>query len=122
MYLSTFRPLDKLQEVHLRLISDSLVVLTKQKFLEAINFGVSPSTEFYTPSNNDIFVAPYQMGYQSKLKGVAELKKAKLLAVWQYIFHYVIRCLSGRTGGTDNMGQPLLYIVWIIFTGPRRKE
>lgn len=57
------------------------------------------------------------MGYQGKLKGVAIFKKGKLLVVWQYVFHYVIRCLSGRTGGIDNMGIPLLEIVWSIFTG-----
>lgn len=57
------------------------------------------------------------MGSQAKLKGVIKFKKGKLPAVWQYVYHYVIRCLSGRTGGTNIMGKPLLDLVWSIFTG-----
>lgn len=111
-----FRPLDKQQEIHLYLIDDSLVVLTKEKFMEAINLRVLPSTKFYTPNTIDIFAALYQIGYQAKLKGITKFKKGKLPTVWQYVFHYIIRCLSGRTGGTDNTGNPLLDIVWSIFT------
>lgn len=57
------------------------------------------------------------MGYKSKLKGITEYKKGKLPAIWEYVCHYVISCLSRRTGGMDNMGKPLLDIVWSIFIG-----
>lgn len=65
----------------------------------------------------DFFSALYQMGYQVKLKGVGDFKKSKMSTVWQFVCHYIIRSLSGRTGGTDNMGKQLQDTVWSIFTG-----
>lgn len=82
---SAFRPLDKPQEIHLLLINESLVVLTKEKFIKDISLRVLPSTKFYSPSTNGIFSTLYQMGYQEKFKGVSEFKKGKLPAVWQYV-------------------------------------
>lgn len=55
------------------------------------------------------------MGYQSKFKGVSKFRKGKLSAVWQYVCHYVIRCLSRRTRGTHSIGKPLFDIVWSNF-------
>ena len=43
------RPSQNLQEIYLNLVDDSLVVLTKAKFLEAINLQVLPLTKFYSP-------------------------------------------------------------------------
>lgn len=101
---SAFRPSHNYQEIHLNLVDDSLVVLTKEKFILTINLGVLPSTKFHTPSTTNVFTTLYQMGYQKKLKGVAEFKRNQLPSVWQFVCHYVIRCLSGRTGCTNNMG------------------
>lgn len=56
------------------------------------------------------------MRYQVKLKGVSEFKKRKLLDVLQFVCHFVIYCLSGRTGGMDNIRKQLMDIVWSIFT------
>lgn len=114
---STFRPSNNLQEVHLNLVNDSMVVLTKEKFLNSIHLRVLPATKFYSLSTNDVFDALYQMGYQRKLKGIGEFMKNQLLAVWQFVCHFLIRSLSGRTGGIDNMGIMLLEIVWSIYMG-----
>lgn len=57
-----------------------MVVVTKSKFLEAINLEILPSTIFMN-LNNNIFKALYKMEYEAKLKGVAEFKKGKLLGV-----------------------------------------
>ncbi|KAL7594601.1 hypothetical protein Lser_V15G29705 [Lactuca serriola] len=51
---SAYRPLNNLQEVHLNLVDDSLVILNKDKFLTAINLLVHPSTKFFLPSVTDI--------------------------------------------------------------------
>lgn len=56
---SAFKPHEKPQEVHLNLIGDSLVVLTKEKFLAAINLRVLPSTKFYSPRTANVFFALY---------------------------------------------------------------
>lgn len=56
---STFRPHDKTHEVHLNLIDDSLVVLTKDKFLSTINLRVLPSTKFNSPSTTNVFSTLY---------------------------------------------------------------
>ena len=102
--------------MHLNLVNDSLVIPTKEKFITAINLPVHPSIKTFTPSMADILYALYQMGYQKKTKGIGEFKKNKLPAVWQFVCHFVIRNLSGRTGGTDSMGLKLLELVWSIFT------
>lgn len=60
---STLHASINLQEVHLNLVDDSLVVLTKQNFLNSINHMVLPSTRFYSPSPNDMVSTLYQMGY-----------------------------------------------------------
>lgn len=91
-----YRPLNILNEVHPNLIDDSLVVLTKEKFLSAINLRVLHGTKLVTPSVNDIITTLYEMGYQKKLKGIIEFKKKKLPAIWQLLCHFIIRSLSGE--------------------------
>ena len=93
-----------------------MVILTKDKFLTAINVLVHPSTKFFSPSITDITSTLYQMGYLKKIKGIGEFKKNQLPAVWQFVCYFVIHSLSGRTGGMDNMGLKLLEIVRSIFT------
>ena len=56
------------------------------------------------------------MGYQKKLEYIGEFKKNQMPAVWQFVCHFIIRSLSGKTVGTDNMGLKLLELVWSIFT------
>ena len=90
---SVFRPSHNLQEVHLNLVDDFVVVLSKEKSLNAINLRVLPTMKFYSPSTNDVFSTLYQMGYQKKLRGVIEFKKNQLLVVWKFMCHFVIRCL-----------------------------
>lgn len=53
---SAFRPINNLQEVHLNLFDDSLVILTKDKYLNAINLCFLPTTRFYTPSMKTLFL------------------------------------------------------------------
>lgn len=79
---SAFRPSHNPHEVHLNLVDESMVVLTKEKYLSAINLMILPSKKFYTTSSTDVFSTLYQIGYQEKLKGVGEFKKCKLPAVW----------------------------------------
>lgn len=70
---SAYRPLNKLQEVHLNLVDNSLLILNKDKFLTAINLLVHPSTKFFSPCVTYILSSLYQMGYQKKFKGIREL-------------------------------------------------
>ena len=72
---SVFRPSHNLQEFHLNLVDDYMVMLTKETFLNAINLRVLPTTKFYSPNTNNVFSTLYQMGYQKKLRGVGEFKK-----------------------------------------------
>ena len=80
---SAYRPLENPQEVHLNLINGSLVILSKEKFLTAINLLVHPSIKFFSPSMGDITSALYQMGYQKPIRGIGEFKKNQLPVVWQ---------------------------------------
>ncbi|KAL7616498.1 hypothetical protein Lser_V15G02342 [Lactuca serriola] len=94
-----------------------MILWSNEKFLNAINLLVHPSIKIFTPSMADITSALYQMGYQKKIKGIGEFKKNQLPVVWQFVCHFIIRSLSGRTRGTENMGLKLLELVWSIFTG-----
>ena len=58
---SAYRPLQNPQEVHLNLVNDALVILTKEKFLRSINLPVHPSIKFFSPSMVDITASLYQM-------------------------------------------------------------
>lgn len=111
-----FCPSHNLQVMYLNLVDDSLVVLTKNKLLEAISLRVLPSIKFCSPSLNDVISTLYQMGYRKKLKGIKELKKNQFPMVWQFVCHFVIISLSSRIGGINNMGIKLLEIVWSFFT------
>ena len=79
--------------------------------MNAINLLVHPSTKFFSPSIMDITTSLYQMGYHKNLKGIGEFKKNQLPTVWQFVCHFVICGLLGRTGGTDKMGLKLLKLV-----------
>lgn len=107
---STQRPSEDLEQVHFKLVNDSTAILTKKKFLDTINLRIPVKTVFKNPSNEENFKYVYKIGYQSKLKGVADFKKSKLPTVWQFL------CLSGRTGGADVMGKHILDILWSFFT------
>lgn len=93
-----------------------MATLTKAKFLDSINLRVPSNTIFKSPSNEEVFKALYQMVYQSKLKGIADFKKEKLMVVWKFVCHYLIRCLSGRTSDTNSMGKQFLDLILSIFT------
>lgn len=114
---STYIPEEDLDQICFKLANDSMVVLTKSKFLDAINLRVMSSNVLNKPSNDDVFKVLYKMRYRKRLKGVADFKKGKLPTVWQFVCHYLICCLSGRTGGTGAMGKQLLDLLWSIFTG-----
>lgn len=45
------------------LADESMAVLTKIKFLKAINLRILPSTTFNNPSNSEIFIDLYKIGY-----------------------------------------------------------
>lgn len=70
---SASRRSHNLHEVHLNLVDDYLVVLSKKKFQTTINLRIFPSSKFYTPSSTDVFFTLYQIGYQTNRKGVGEL-------------------------------------------------
>lgn len=91
------------------------VVLTKKKFLDAINLKIPTNTMLKSSSNEVVLKYLYKIGYQEKLKGVLYSKKRKLPAVWQLTCHYIIQCIFGLTGGTVAMGKQLLYMFWSIF-------
>lgn len=73
-------------------------------------------TVFKNPSMDEDFRVLYKKGYQCKPNGIANFKKGKLLAVWEFLCHYIIRCLSGTNRGADQMSKQFFDTLWSIFT------
>lgn len=106
-----YRPRDDPKILNFILADDTMVMLSKAKFLSSINLRVPLNTSFKGPSNRDVFKALYRMCDPSKLKCIADFEKAKLLVVWQFVCHYLIRCLFSKTDDTDSMGKQFLDIL-----------
>lgn len=75
MCFSTYRPTQDPEQIHLKRVDDSSVILTSHKFLNAIHFKILEKTIFKTHSNEDVIRALYKHGYQAKLKGVGDFKR-----------------------------------------------
>ncbi|CAH1424597.1 unnamed protein product [Lactuca virosa] len=98
---------------------DHTTKLCKVEFLKAI--GLPESTEkrtLYEPTNEELFDVFDQMGYlPPRLEMTPNFKKGKLPAMWQFLGHIILRCLTGKTGGTDTLSRALLVFLFGLYTG-----
>lgn len=98
---------------------DKITKLSKDVFLKAIGLPKSKREKtFYEPTNKELFDVLDQMGYlPPRLETTPSFKKTKLPAMWQFLVHLFVRCLSGKTGGTDTINRPFLVLLFGIYTG-----
>ncbi|KAI3517338.1 hypothetical protein L1887_16552 [Cichorium endivia] len=98
---------------------DKITELSKDVFLKAIGLPKSKGQKtFYEPTNKELFDVLDQMGYlPPRLETTPSFKKTKLPAMWQFLVHLFVRCLSGKTGGTDTINRPFLVLLFGIYTG-----
>lgn len=79
---SIYHPTQDPEQIHLKLANDFATILSKKKFLDAINLRVPTKAMFKSPTNTYVFKDFYKKEYQEKLKGVAYFKKGKFPDVW----------------------------------------
>ena len=71
----------------------------------------------YEPYPNDVDLSSFlkEIGYEDSPPNMGDLEKAKFPAPWHMALHFVLRCLSGKTGGTDAIVKDLLKLLWGVY-------
>ena len=67
------------------------------------------------PNDEDLSSFLVEIGYEDTPPNMGDLKKAKFPAPWHMVVHYVLRCLSEKTGGTDTIVKDLLRLLWGVY-------
>ena len=68
-----------------------------------------------SPTDDNLSSFLEEIGYEDNPAPLGDLKKAKFLAPWHMAVHFVLRCLSGKTGGTDAIHKNLLRLLWGVY-------
>ncbi|KAI3739374.1 hypothetical protein L2E82_29778 [Cichorium intybus] len=120
-------PLSLLQEVvssatkcdsgyAIALHNDHRVVLDKKTFAQALNLPYHTST-FDQPTDGDLKSMIYNMGYMYNLPKLFHMSKGHMSPLWQCLIHYIIKCLTGKMGGTDQLNKRLMTLLWSLYSG-----
>ncbi|KAL7588440.1 hypothetical protein Lser_V15G36251 [Lactuca serriola] len=98
---------------------DKTTKLYKVEFLEAIGLPETKEKKtLYEPTNEELFDIFDQMGYlPPKLESSSNFRKGKLPGLWHFLFHIILRCLSGRVAGIDMLSRQLLVLICGMYTG-----
>ena len=67
------------------------------------------------PSDDDLSAFLLEIGYEDSSPNMGDIKKAKFPAPWHMAVHFVLRCLSGKTGRTNAIVKDLLKLLWGIY-------
>ncbi|KAL7588438.1 hypothetical protein Lser_V15G36250 [Lactuca serriola] len=98
---------------------DNTIKLWKAEFLEAIGLPERKEKKtFYEPTNEELFDVLDQMGYlPPRLEMTPDFKKGKLPGIWHFLVHIIVRCLTGKVGGTSTLSRAFLVLLFGIYTG-----
>ncbi|KAL4575113.1 hypothetical protein LXL04_021954 [Taraxacum kok-saghyz] len=98
---------------------DNITKLSKYVFLKAIGFPENKEkTTFYEPTNEEILSVLRQLVYLPSRMGLpSNFRKGELPAMWRFLMHFLLRCLTGKTGGTDTVNRSFLVLLFGIYTG-----
>ncbi|KAI3503825.1 hypothetical protein L1887_32278 [Cichorium endivia] len=91
-------------------------VLNKKVFAEALHLPYHETT-FDHPTNTQLESMIYQMGYLYDLPRLFQMSKGHISPLWQCLIHYIIKCLTGKMGGTYQLSKRLMELLWSLFTG-----
>ncbi|KAL4583073.1 hypothetical protein LXL04_007637 [Taraxacum kok-saghyz] len=102
-----------------KLVDDSSESLTSHRFVSLLGgheeIPELPPVYEPMPSDDDLSSFLDEIGYEDTPPSLGDLKKAKFPAPWHMAVHFVLRCLSGKTGGTDAIVKDLLRLLWGIY-------
>ncbi|KAI3493585.1 hypothetical protein L1887_40787 [Cichorium endivia] len=96
--------------------NDHRVVLDKKTFTKALNLPYHTSN-FDQPSDSDLKSMIYNMGYMYDLPKLFHMSKGHISPLWQCLIHYIIKCLTGKMGGTDQLNKRLMTLLWSLYSG-----
>ncbi|CAI9295997.1 unnamed protein product [Lactuca saligna] len=98
---------------------DNTIKLWKAEFLEAIGLPERKEKKtFYEPTNEELFDVLDQMGYlPPRLEWARNFLKGKLPGIWHFLVHIIVRCLTGKVGGTSTLSRAFLVLLFGIYTG-----
>ena len=104
-----------------KLVNDSTETLTHSRFVsllgghEGIPESELPPVYEPYPSDEELSSFLEETGYEDSPPPLGDLKKAKFPAPWHMAVHFVLRCLSGKTGGTDAIHKNILRLLWGVY-------
>ncbi|KAI3505850.1 hypothetical protein L1887_28151 [Cichorium endivia] len=96
--------------------NDHRVVLDKKTFAKALNLPYHTS-HFDQPFDDDLKSMIYNMGYLYDLPKLFHMSKGHISPLWQCLIHYIIKCLTGKMGGTDQLNKRLMTLLWSLYSG-----
>ncbi|KAI3510674.1 hypothetical protein L1887_17806 [Cichorium endivia] len=96
--------------------NDHRVVLDKKTFSKALNLPYHTSN-FNQPSDSDLKSMIYNMGYMYDLPKLFHMSKGHISPLWQCLIHYIIKCLTGKMAGTDQLNKRLMTLLWSLYSG-----
>lgn len=109
---------EKLDRVKLQLINYDTIYLTKHIFLQSISLPRAVSQLRYeNPSATQVFHKLLEIGHNAPLETTSNFKKSKLPVTWNFLVYLIIRCLTRKTGGTNQLNIAWLQIFLGIVTG-----
>ncbi|KAI3510717.1 hypothetical protein L1887_17850 [Cichorium endivia] len=91
-------------------------ILDKKVFAAALHLPYHETT-FDHPTSTQLESMIYKMGYLYKLPKLFQLSKGHISPLWQCLIHYIIKCLTDKMGGTDQLSKRLLELLWSLYTG-----
>ncbi|KAI3523724.1 hypothetical protein L1887_02074 [Cichorium endivia] len=92
------------------------VVIDKKLFAEALHLPYHTST-LDQPSDGDLMTMICKMGYLYHLTKLFHMSKGHISPMWQCLIHYIIKCLTGKMGGTDQLNRRLMGVLWSLYSG-----
>ncbi|KAI3691362.1 hypothetical protein L2E82_49710 [Cichorium intybus] len=96
--------------------NDQRVVIDKKVFAAALHLPYYEST-FDQPTDGDLKSMIYNMGYLYDLQKLFHMSKGHISPFWQCLIHYIIKCLTGKMGGTDQLNRRLMGLLWSLYSG-----
>ena len=93
--------------------------ISRDSFVSALgghqNIPELPPVYEPLPTNAELSSFLEEIGHEDSPPNMGDIKKAKFPAPWHMGVHFVLRCLSGKTGGTDAIVKDLLRLLWGVY-------
>ena len=102
-------------EVEIQLENSQVGTVTQEIFLEAIGVAANPDKFVHKPPTEDqIHEFLLAIGYTGSLVP-KDFKKSQVPALWATFMHLMMKGISGKTGGSDQISRDWLHLPYSIF-------